>query len=128
LGTNGSTLSVTGYTLSDGNNGANYAVTTHTASGTITRLGISGSITAADKPYDGTTVATITSRTLSGVISNDSVSYSGGSATFASPNVGTWQVTGTGLGLTGADAGNYSVNSTATTTATITAKTLTAIG
>ena len=35
MGTGGSTLSVTGYTLSDGNNGGNYTVVTNTAAGTI---------------------------------------------------------------------------------------------
>src|SRR5205814_10514844 len=36
LGTNGSTLQVTAYTVNDGNSGSNYQVTTHTATGTIT--------------------------------------------------------------------------------------------
>ena len=36
LGTNGSTLIVTGYTVNDGNGGANYTVTSNTAAGTIT--------------------------------------------------------------------------------------------
>src|SRR5438067_9780125 len=35
LGTNGSTLVVTGYTVNDGNGGADYAVTTHSATGSI---------------------------------------------------------------------------------------------
>src|SRR5207248_1595595 len=37
MGTNGSTLHVnTGYSVNDGNGGADYAVTLHTATGTIT--------------------------------------------------------------------------------------------
>ena len=87
---------------------------------------LTGSITAANKVYDGNTSATITSRTLTGVIGGDTVSYVGGTATFADKNVGTGKtVTGTGLGLAGADAGNYTVNTTATTTADITAAALT---
>jgi hypothetical protein len=38
LGTNGSTLNVNGFTLSDGNNGGNYTVTVQSATGTITQL------------------------------------------------------------------------------------------
>src|SRR6185437_13286961 len=37
LGLNGSTLSVTGYVVNDGNSGGNYTVVTHTATGTITK-------------------------------------------------------------------------------------------
>src|SRR5204862_378332 len=86
----------------------------------------SGSITAANKVYDATTAASITSHTLSGVISGDVVSYVGGSASFANKHVGTGKtVTATGLSLSGTDAGNYSVNSTALTSADITAKALT---
>ena len=89
--------------------------------GAITALGITGSITAANKVYDANTSATITSRTLAGVLGTDAVSYSGGSATFSDKNAATGEtVTGTGLSLTGADAGNYTVNSTATTQADIT--------
>jgi hypothetical protein len=83
-------------------------------------------VTAANKVYDATTAATITGRTLSGVIAGDSVTYSGGSATFADKNVGTGKtVTTTGLGLAGTDAGNYTVNAIAITTADITALALT---
>src|SRR5438874_10510524 len=36
MGTDGSTLAVTGYTVNDDNSGGNYTVTTHTHTGTIT--------------------------------------------------------------------------------------------
>ena len=36
LGANGSTLTVTGYTVNDGDGGKDYTVTTETATGTIT--------------------------------------------------------------------------------------------
>ena len=50
-------------------------------------------------------------------------SYVGGTATFDNKNVGTAKtVTVTGITLSGADAGNYTLNSTATTTADITAR------
>ena len=81
-------------------------------------------ITASDKVYDGTTAATILTRTLTGVLAADeaNVSLTGGTATFADPNVGNGKtVTATGLSLSGTAAGNYELSSTtATTTANIT--------
>ncbi len=73
-----------------------------------------------------TNAATITNRTLTGVISGDDVTYVGGAATFADRNAGTGKtVTGTGLSLAGTDAGNYTVNTIATTLADITPASLT---
>lgn len=40
MGTNGSTLAVTAYTINDGNSGGNYSVSTETASGTITKAAL----------------------------------------------------------------------------------------
>ena len=95
-------------------------------SGNITPLAIVGGIAAASKIYDGNNAATITSRTLAGVLAGDTVNYSGGSATFFDANVGDGKtVTGTGLGLGGADAGNYTVNTVAVTAANITPAPLT---
>ena len=55
---------------------------------------------------------------LSGVIGSDDVVLTGGTAAFVDKNVGNGKtVIVTGLGLTGADSGNYTVNTTATTTA-----------
>jgi hypothetical protein len=100
---------------------SNYDITYLPGLLTVTPLAISGGITAADKPYDANTSATITGRPLTGVLFNDEVTYTGGTATFDTPTAGVDKpVTGTGLGLSGADAGNYTVNDTATTTATIT--------
>src|SRR5207244_1391915 len=86
-----------------------------------------GSITASGKTYDGTTAATIATRSLSGVLGSDDVTLSGGTATFASKTVGTAKtVTATGLSLTGSDTGNYQLSSTtATTLADIAARPLT---
>ena len=117
----GKTLSVAGYTVNDGNGGANYAVTlVDDLTGVIDPAALVGAILAANKTYDGTVAATITGRTLTGVVAGDSVSYVGGTATFADRNVAPVNtVTATGLSLGGADAGNYTVNTTATTTASI---------
>jgi hypothetical protein len=89
--------------------------------GAITAVAVQPSITAANKAFDGTTSATIVTRSLSGVVGADSVTLSGGTATFADANVGNGKtVTANGLSLTGADAGNYNLTSTtATTTADI---------
>jgi alpha-tubulin suppressor-like RCC1 family protein len=119
----GKTVSVNGISLS-GTDAGNYTVNdTASTTADITPLGITGSITAENKVYDGTTTATIATRSLSGYVSGDDVSYIGGTATFADKNVGVGKVvTATGLGLAGTDAGNYTVNTTATTTADITTR------
>src|SRR5206468_11857573 len=66
------------------------------------------SITANNKIYDGTTAATIATRTLSGVVGSDNVSLTGGTATFANKNASNGKtVTATGLSLSGISAGNY---------------------
>jgi filamentous hemagglutinin family protein len=121
LGANGSTLNVNaGFAINDGNGGNNYNVTTNSNTGTINALAITGAVTANNKTYDATTAAIIATRSLTGVITGDTVTYTGGSATFDNKNAGTGKtVTATGLSLTGADAGNYSVNTTAITTADI---------
>lgn len=100
---------------------SNYLITYLPGALTVTPLAITGSITAADKVFDSTTSAIITGRTLAGNLVGDDVSYTGGSATFDTPVAGVGKtVTGTGLGLSGTDAGNYTVNPIAATTAAIT--------
>ena len=127
LGTGASTLVATGpYTVADGNGGNNYVVSVNTAPGTITPLALVGSITAPNKVYDGNNSATIATRALTTPVSGDAVSYVGGTALFSDQNVANGKtVTGTGFALGGADAGNYSVNTSASTTANITPAPLT---
>ena len=82
-----------------------------TASASITARSISGSFTTAAKVYDGTTSATIVSRSLSGVLNGDSVSLIGGAGAFNSKDVLTAStVIVTGLSLGGAQAGDYSLS------------------
>src|SRR5204862_245132 len=66
------------------------------------------------------------SLTLTDIVGADVVSLSGGTATFGSAAAATGKtVTGINFGLSGADAGNYQLDSTTlTTTADITPKTL----
>ena len=84
-------------------------------------------MTAASKVYDGTTGATLTSCTLTGVLGGDVVSCTPARRPSTPRAVGTGKtVTVDGLTLTGAAAGNYALASTtATTTAAITAATVT---
>jgi hypothetical protein len=91
---------------------------------------VTPSITAANKPYDTTTTATITGSSLTGVESGDDVSLTIGAANFDTKDVGNGKtVTATGLNLTGANAGKYMLTSfTATTTANITPLVLTVTG
>jgi len=104
---------------------ANYNIASKDVKINVTKRPLTASITAASKIYDGNTAASITC-SLSGVVSPDVVTCSATSATFADKNVGIGKtVTATGLSLSGAAAGNYTVNATATTTADITATALT---
>jgi hypothetical protein len=123
---NGKTVTAAGLSLT-GANAGNYSVnTTASTTGDISPRGLTGSITAANKIYDGNTNATIINRSLTGAISGDRVDYTGGSANFDNKNAGTGKtVTATGLGLSGTDAGNYTVNETALTTAAVTSLLLT---
>ena len=95
-----------------GNGNYNSAVgtgTVHIATATVSPV-----ITAADKTYNGTAGATISSYGLTGVFGTDDVSLTGGSASFTSPSVGVNKtVNATGLSLTGSAAGNYQLSSSA---------------
>jgi len=105
----------------------NYNFTFANGTLTISQARLTAHITVEDKIYNGTAAATIVNRSLSGLISSDVVGLSGGVATFVNKNVGVDKpVTVTGLTLTGTDAANYTVSSTASTTADISPAPLTA--
>ena len=113
---------------SDGATGllGNYDVTYNTGQLTITKKAITGSFTASDKVYDGNTDAVVTSRDVTGLVGDDAVSLVGGSAAFDTKNAGTAKtVTLTGATLSGADAGNYTLESVATAKANISPKPIT---
>ncbi|GFO59790.1 hypothetical protein GMST_21150 [Geomonas silvestris] len=122
-------LSVAGspYAINQGtlSAGANYSINFVPASLTVTAkpLTING-ITANSKVYDGTRSATLNTGavSLTGVVASDAVSLSGtATGTFDTKNAGTGKtVSFSGLSLTGAAAGNYSITTTASTTANIT--------
>ncbi|HET7170254.1 MAG TPA: YDG domain-containing protein, partial [Gaiellales bacterium] len=117
-----------------GADSANYALTSDTAatSATIDRRPVTASITAADKTYDGTADASITSCALEaaagnhGVLAADAVGCDGSAGVFGSSQAGLRAVTAD-VSLTGADGENYQLTSdTATTSATIQQRSVTA--
>ena len=120
----GKAVTVTGYAAPS----TNYFVTQPaglTANITTRPLTIGGSFTAANKVHDGTTAATITAANLSlvGVVDDEDVELTGVTAAFATANVGTGKLVSLDApSLTGADAGNYTLNlaGAPTTTASIT--------
>ncbi|HTM84602.1 MAG TPA: YDG domain-containing protein, partial [Mycobacterium sp.] len=117
----GKHVTVAGVTVNDGNDGKNYAVTyaTNTAS-TITALGVTVDAAGTNRVYDGGTADAV-SLTSSGILAGDRVAFSGTGA-FGDKHVGTDKtVSVSGITARGSDAGNYSFNTTATTTADITA-------
>src|SRR5204863_8792862 len=117
----GKTVTLIGAILS-GTDAPNYVLdSVASTTANITAKHITGSFTADNKVYDGNNTATVLTRSLIGVISPDVVTLIGGTATFSSKNVGMGKtVTLTGATLSGADVGNYLLESVAPTTANIT--------
>ncbi|MBT9500356.1 MAG: filamentous hemagglutinin N-terminal domain-containing protein [Burkholderiaceae bacterium] len=87
-------------------------------------IAVSG-LTANNKVYDATTVATLASAGQVNAIGNDVVTLNAGSANFVDKNVGTAKtVVLSGFGLGGADAGNYVLQPIGNLSANITPATL----
>jgi hypothetical protein len=100
--------------------GPNTITAYHEVDDTITpaTLTVTG-VTAASRPYDGTTNVTLAGGALTGVVSGDRVDFTLGSGTAASKDVGTRAVT-TAIVLTGKDAANYTLTQPAGVTVNIT--------
>ena len=113
------TITESGLSLT-GTGSGNYTLTVPTFSSTITARSLTVTATGVNKPYDGTTTATVT--LSDNKVSGDAVTDSYTSASFASASAGTGKtVSVSGISISGADVGNYSLaNTTATTTANIT--------
>ena len=95
-------------------------------SANITAAGLTATSVAENKEYDGTNTAVLNSA-LVGLLGTplDDVTLTNGSVgTFASANVGTWAVSNT-IGITGADAGNYTFTTPTVADATISQRPLT---
>ena len=117
-------VNVTGIAITGGADAGNYVLgnTTTGTTANITEATLTATITASDKVYDGNNSATITGYTPVDVLGSDVVVLSGGEATFDNFNVidGNNAVSATDIDITGADAGNYIYDGTATGEANIT--------
>jgi len=128
----GKAVTISGLTLG-GTDAGNYSLTQPSSTANITTVGLTISgVTANNKVYDGTTVATLNpvSAALSGVFGGDVVSLisTGATGTFINENVGTNKVVSTsGFSLGETDSGNYTLTQP-TTTANITGIVLTVSG
>ena len=105
-----------------GTDAGNYTFTANsTTTANITPLAITVDATAANKTYDTSTDALITSLTSNGILGSDVVNFTAVSANFSDPNAANGKdVTVLGISKSGTDANNYTINTTALTTADIT--------
>jgi len=120
---NGKAVTVTGTSLVDTASGlaSNYTVSNPTGlTASITPANLLVRATgAAPRVYDTSTNTSVT--LADNRIAGDVLSISNSGASFADKNAGANKtVTVNGIALSGTDAGNYTVNATATTTASIT--------
>ena len=122
---NGKTVTVSGIKIGS-RDGGNYTInTTATTTANITPKDITVTAKGSNKVYDGTVNDTVM-LAVTRVIRGDVISFTDTSATFADKNAGAAKVvTVSGIAASGADAGNYTFNTVATTTAKITQKTIT---
>ena len=110
----------TGFTLSDGSNGglaSNYSISsgqTTTANITTKSVTVSG-ITASNKTYDAYALATVdvSSASFSGIVSGDNLSVSA-SGVFDNANVGTSKTVTLTSSYSGDDVNNYSITEPST--------------
>ena len=136
-------LSLSAATVNDGNSGQNYAISYASNNiSTITpkALTISG-ITVADKVYDGTATAAVSTAGVSasvlqsgGMVAGDDVrvsasgNFRNAGNTANDKNVGNAKTVQLSSSYSGADVDNYSITGQASTTASITPKALTISG
>jgi hypothetical protein len=102
----------------------NYTITNNTANFTIEARSLTVTATGVSRAYDGTTDATVT--LSDDRVVGDALTTSYTSASFANKNVGTAKpVNVNGIAVTGAAAGNYTFNTTASTSADISVRPIT---
>ena len=120
----GAGKTVTSTVAASGEDAGNYVFnTTATSAATITPRTVVVSASGGDKVYDGSAT---TSTTLAGsnLVAGDDISFNG-TASYADKNAGAGKTVTSTVAASGGDAGNYVFNTTATSSATITPKTLT---
>jgi hypothetical protein len=116
-------VTISGLTLSGADAGNYTCDTTANALADITGRALAVSAQGVNKTYDGTTNATVTLQ--DDRLAGDTITVSYSQAGFSDKNVGTTKlITVSGIAVTGADAGNYTCNTSTTATADITARTL----
>ena len=76
-------------------------------------------VTADNKTYDGTVTATTNASIISGLINDDVVSISSSNGEFEDKDSGIGKNVNVNIGITGVDAGNYTLTNSATATADI---------
>jgi autotransporter-associated beta strand protein len=119
----GKTVTVAGL-FTTGDLGTNYTLIQPTTTASISQLGSTVGITGNDKTYDGTTSATVNLTFTP--LGTDVATPGYTTATFNDKTAAAGKtVSVSGIALSGADAGNYSVPSTDSTTASINAASLT---
>jgi galactitol-specific phosphotransferase system IIB component len=124
-GTGDKTVTVAGVTVNDGNGGNNYNPISYASNtgSTINKATLTVGALGVNKVYDASTAAsvTLTDDHLGADVLN--LAYTGTS--FVDKNVGNGKVVSvSGITVTGADAGNYNANTSATATADITPATI----
>ncbi|RDU99588.1 YDG domain-containing protein [Trinickia dinghuensis] len=129
----GTGVAVTAADTLSGTDANDYVITQPTgltANITPATLTLTGTTSANNKVYDGTTTATLTGATLSGLIGNDANTVTlNQSGTFASKDVGTGIAVTAADTLSGTNAGDYVIaQQPANLTANITPATLTVTG
>ncbi|MEI6166075.1 MAG: DUF2341 domain-containing protein [bacterium] len=119
----GKPVTVFGLAL-DGADAGNYTLTQPPATADISRRSLAISATGVNKGYDGTADANAT--LADNRVAGDVLAASYSAASFADKNVGAAKpVSVTGISISGTDAGNYSANTAASTTANISAQAIT---
>ena len=105
-------------------NNSNYSLSSGTATTTasITAKGLTASISASDKVYDGNKDAAVVATLTDGLVAGDDVAVIASEGLFDTKNVGVDKPVTAAIIISGKDAQNYLVNKTASTTASITAK------
>ncbi len=121
----GNGKTVTANIAISGSDAGNYTFSdTAATTANITPANLLIDITSIDKVYDGTATANVTASITSGLKTDDDVIVTASSANFDNKNVGNGKTVTADIAISGTDAGNYTFNDTADTTANITPATL----
>ena len=106
----GATNSPHSITAVYGGNTSYVSSTSTVSTVTVNKKTLTASVTVGNKVYNGDTTATITGRSLLGVVSGDEAAVTlgtSGTTAFPSPDVGSYNLTISGLAISGTRAGNY---------------------